>query len=133
MNHLYDHPVRIVLGLTGIALALASYTFFDAPMMMIPAALFILRLLISGKRILIGTGGSFILLTLVLYSLDLERLTIVDFRFEKVITYGSLTSMILAILHLGIFRPKASDHVRRSETTKGEGEHIGDGDAEEAV
>ena len=97
MDNLLHHPARVALALLGILFALAAFTFFGQPVMLIPAVPLLFRFLCSRKRFLIVVGWGVALLVVV--SFCTERTKVEGFPLEKLVVFGGPGLMILAFIH----------------------------------
>ncbi len=98
MNNFLHHPVRAALILIGILCALSAFTFFGAPVMMIPYIPIVFQFIASAQRALAVVG--WLLLSLVTTTFIIGQAEIQGFQFEKLVVYGGPLLLLSASLHL---------------------------------
>jgi hypothetical protein len=74
MDTLLHHPLRVILASGGVIFSLAAFVFFGAPVMMIGAWLLIFRFIHSGRTTLAVIGWAFLILTVVAFCIDRQKI-----------------------------------------------------------
>jgi hypothetical protein len=100
LSNLLFHPVRVILSLTGVILALIAWFYFASPFAMMPTVLLISRFVLSGERYVTGIGVVLLLLFGGCQLWQPDHLPIEDSEFGRDLVYVSLAFMLLSILHL---------------------------------
>lgn len=98
LDRMLMHPMRASLAVCGVLLAMVGFVFLDSPIPMIPALPLVLSFLGSDMRSLKVTGG--LLAFLCLISFGVNRPGYAHDLLRSVVVYGSLTLMVLPMVHL---------------------------------